>query len=618
MEFVVLPDHPATGEIVARLPAWPQTKVLPHDSGRPWLVGRWSDENFVWAAEGRNRLALFGDTTAEAAELANHLRQVRVTTDLDSFARSVPGCFHMVSSLDGRIRVQGSVSTACQFFYGSVSGITVAAERPQTIAELIGLGVDEELMALQMLAPFGPPWPLSGRCVWRGVESLPGGYCLEIGRDAIGRARRWWTAPDPEIPLGSGVAALRQALIAAVDSRTCRGAASADLSGGMDSSSLCFLATRHGRPLTTVHYASLDPSNDDERWADHCSALMPTARHVRVRPGEAPVVYAELENPDPDPDTEAPLSFIRRAITEHLARLVAGQGATKHIRGTGGDELFQPSTMCLHALVRQHPLASVPQIRATKSMLRWTWGTTIRNLLSTSSYPGWLATCAGRLTVERRWGKEVDWEIAARMPPWATPDAVDSVRRLLADAASQRPHPLAALPVHHEMLRLTQVNGTMIRRSSRIGARFGVSFQAPYLDDQVLEAAMSIRLVDRMLVGQAKPVLAAAMLGITPDDLLARKNKGDASPELYAGLRRYHRELRELCDDSYLVRMGLADHDTLRAVVLGLHADSRPLMPFESTFACELWLRSLSDAARPAVYRTAQPIRIPASPNEGA
>jgi asparagine synthase (glutamine-hydrolysing) len=154
--------------------------------------------------------------------------------------------------------------------------------------------------------------------------------------------------------------------------------------------------------------------------------------------------------------------------------------------------------------------------------------------------------------------------------------------------------------VQHEMLRLTQINGWAMRRNSRITSQFGVSLQAPFLDDRVLEAALSIRLEDRMTVGRFKPVLAATMRGIAPDSLLDRKTKGDASAELYAGLRHHRRELLELWDNSLLVQMGLVDADALRTLFLDLHPTTRPLVPLDPTLACEAWLRSLPISARPA------------------
>ncbi|MER8073077.1 asparagine synthase-related protein [Streptomyces sp. NPDC094034] len=613
MGFVILPDYSEGRRAVALLPGAARTRELTHASGRPWIVGHWDDKDIVLASAGKSRLALFGVTTATAARLAKRLGAVRTLYDLDTLVRSLPGCFHLIASVDGQVRAQGTVSNACQIFYGAVAGVTVAADGPRTLASMTGAGVDEELLALQLLAPFGPPWPLNSRSVWRGVRTLPPGSCLEMRQEGAS-VRTYWTPPDPEVPVAEGAAAIRTALENAVEARTARGGTiSADLSGGKDSTSLCFLAARHDAPLVTVHLRSSDAANEDHAWATRCAAQLPGARHLTIPMSDTPGLYSESAMAA-DQDADAPLSFVRRPMMEHLARLVSGHGSTLHLQGMGSDELFLPSALSLHGLVRRHPLGAMRQVRAMKSMRRWSWATTARNLLHSESYPRWLRRAADGIAAERAWGTSIDWEVAPKMPPWATADAVDVARRMIRRAAEEHAEPLAALPVHHEMLRLTQVNGTAIRASSRIGARYGMSFQAPYVDDQVLTAAMSVRLADRLVPGQVKPVLAAAMRGIAPDDLLDRKSKGDASPELYIGLRRHRRRLLELFDDSRMARLGLVEPDGIRTVLRGLHADARPVMPFDPTLLTELWLRSVGTGPDVSATSTSS---VPSAPVQG-
>ncbi|MFD5114522.1 asparagine synthase-related protein [Streptomyces sp. NPDC058391] len=600
MVFVILPDQPAGTAIEARLPDSEKTHLLSHASGRPWIAGNWSERDVVAASAGDNAVAVFGSPTVSAERLAGKIGAVRTVHDMDVLARSLPGCFHLIVSIGGRVGARGSLSTARQIFHGSVDGVTVAADRPQAVAALTGAGVDEELLALQLLTPYGPPWPLNDRCVWRGVRALTLGHRLEIGRDGRSRTARSWTPPAAEVPLTAGRAVLRQALETAVDARTAGGGiVSADLSGGKDSTSLCFLAARSDVPLVTVHLESSDPANEDRIWAARSREKLPKAQHLIVPMESTPGKFAESTTQHGE-DIESPTSLVCRPMLEHVAQLVSSHGSAVHLQGIGSDELFLPSVMSTHALARSRPLGAFRNVRELKSMRRWTWLTTARNLLRGPTYPQWLGTVADTITADRAWGAEVDWEIAPRMPPWATADAVDAVRRLLREAAAESPEPLAPLPVHHEMLRLTQINGGAVRGTARIGERYGVSFQAPFMDDRVIEAAMSIRLEDRTEPERVKPVLAAALRGVVPDDLLDRRSKADASPELYIGLRRHRRRLTELFDDSYLARLGLVDVDGIRTVVGGLHMDVRPLAPLERTLANERWLRSLPSAARPA------------------
>ncbi|WP_405922383.1 asparagine synthase-related protein [Streptomyces sp. NBC_00868] len=583
--------------------------MIEHHSGRPWIVGCWNEEDLVVTAVGPHRVALLGRTTADAALLTRQVRDVRSVRDLDHLAATAAGSFHLVASIDGEVRVQGTVSTACQTYYATVAGVTLAADRPQALADRIGASIDEDQVALALLSPFGPPWPLSERSLWRGVCSPAAGHCLEIGRDGTGRTRQWWTAPEPYRPLGNGDT-IRQALTEAVASCTAgQEVVSADMSGGLDSTSLCFLADadRHDAHLVTVHYQALGRSDDDRYWTQ-AEAALPGARHLLVGAGQAPDWYAPLTHAVHD--REGPLTFVRtRATIEHSARLAAAHGSRRHLQGLNGDELFHPSLMALHALARRQPLTALPHLRALRSMRRWSLTTTGRTFASSPSYAQWLAACSNTLTEGHDRGTGADWEPLPKLPPWATPHAAATVRRHILDALAATPQPLAALPVQHEMIRLNRVNGNATRRSSHIGAHTGVTFHAPFTDDRVLEAILSVRLEDRVALGQFKPMLGTALRGIVPAGLLSRTTKADASAELYAGVRRRRGELLKLMDDSHLVRMGLVDASILRTVLRGLHADTRPLMPLDSTLACELWLRSLSpaDTAR----TTAVPVPSP-------
>ena len=79
------------------------------------------------------------------------------------------------------------------------------------------------------------------------------------------------------------------------------------------------------------------------------------------------------------------------------------------------------------------------------------------------SATGW-APGSDELADERAWNSGAYWEVAPKMPPWATADAASSRPPSVARGLAAGPEPLAALPVQHEMIWITQVNGTMMRR----------------------------------------------------------------------------------------------------------------------------------------------------------
>ncbi|MDJ1134869.1 asparagine synthase-related protein [Streptomyces iconiensis] len=536
-----------------------------------------------------------GCTRVDHAQLRRAVERVHSLRDFDAIIRALPGAVHAIASVDGRVRAQGSVSLTRQIHYARVEGVTVASDGVDVLADLIGSGICAEHLAQQLLAPI-VPWPLSTRPLWRGVESLPGDAYLQLDPDSAPRTTRWWTPPEPSLPLAAGAEALRSALVEAVAARTHSGGTlSADLSGGMDSTSLCFLIGDSGPAhLVTNRVGGMDPAHDDAPWALEAAALLPRAEHLVSAPDALPHWYAGLA--DRVEDQEGPDPIVR-ASSRQLAQidLVAGRGSTRHLTGHGGDELFSALPAYLHSMVRSNPVAAVPHIRATAAMARWKRVPTLRALWSNASFGESLVGLADSLTARiSSAGPDFGWGVGVRMPAWASADALDLVRQALRSCATVQP--LAPQRGQHAVLEQVRACGSMMRRVDRLTARRGVTWHAPYVDDRVVEAAMSIRLADRAVTSSYKPPLAAAMRGTVPARILGRSTKAEFSAEAYAGLRRHKHELAALCDDLELARLGLVDAGGLRKAVLGLHPGALTMIPLDGTLACESWLRSVPAA----------------------
>ena len=163
-----------------------------------------------------------------------------------------------MASVGGKVRVQGTVTGIRRVFTASVAGTAVAADRADVLAALLGARLDERRLALHLLHPhlLHPLAGLPG--LVRGVDVLPGDSYVLL---ADGRARtvRWWSPPEPELPLAEGAARLREAMTAAVDLRVAgRDLVSCDL-GGLDSTAVCALAARRGGTVAAYTAASPDP-----------------------------------------------------------------------------------------------------------------------------------------------------------------------------------------------------------------------------------------------------------------------------------------------------------------------------------------------------------------------
>ncbi|MFI6981041.1 asparagine synthase-related protein [Embleya sp. NPDC050154] len=595
MDFLILPDVSVPASITIGNAGQPPLRCIAHASARPWLVGHWADEDVTVLVAGTRRLVVFGRTRLDIDAATRELARARSPHDLDALARTLPGSIHLLASIDGRIRAQGALSGTRQIFHTRFAGVTVAADSPRRLAHLVGAPLDRDVLALRLATP-GAPWPLSTRTMWTGIDQLDAGCRLDIDTRGTRSTVRWWQPPAAEVPLPRAADTVRAAIRDAVAVRTAAGrTVSADLSGGLDSTGLCFVAAAGEGTLLTHHWQPVDAANDDTTWAERAAALLPAARHRVGGPADGPGWLDEVTDPGIVDGAHGPLPWSRNlARMEHVARDSAARGATVHLMGVGGDELFSVTPTHLRTLLRTHPLTGLPAVLRCRSLNRWGLLPTLRGLTDNGSFADALLAGARDLRAPAPRPSQVfmGWAPHPRLPTWASASAATSVHRLLIDAAADDPLPLHADRDRHQILEGVLHGGAAIRGMGAVLSRFGIELAAPYLDDRVVEAALSVRTRDRMSRGGFKPVLTTALRGLVPDELLARRDKGDFSAEFHAGVEHNRRRLAELCEDLRLARLGLVDAGALRAALLGPKPDTAALAPFENTLACESWLRS--------------------------
>ncbi|MFI8943592.1 lasso peptide isopeptide bond-forming cyclase [Streptomyces syringium] len=590
--FVVLPD---CADALAAARSFPRTdsRTLAHASGRPWLIGRWSDQEIVTARAGRAAITVVGCCPVRPAELERHAARMRDLTELDTLARRLPGSFHLVATLDGRLRVQGTASGLRLVFHAVVGGVHTAATRADVLAAAIGSGLDEEQLAARLMWPV--PYPLSETSLWRDVTAVPPEEALVIAPDGrTARRSRWWTPPEPTRSLAEGAPRVRQALSEAVRARTGEGGVvSCDLSGGLDSTSVCFLAAASPARVVASTWPGRDPADTDLYWARKAAGFLPDVDHVVWDPDEAPLVYTDLLGID-DLMDEPSIGVMDRARALHHLPGLARRGSRLHLTGIGGDHVAWCSEAYYHRLIRTRPLFALRQLRGFRTLFQWSLRDTARVLTDSRPYGRWLASAGKRLRDPLPPGASgaLGWGTPPRLFDWVTPEAAHTVTRVLR-AAAQEAGPLHPDRGMHGDLEQIRLCTRIVRQWDRMAARAGVPMASPFFDDRVIEECLAVDPAERVTPWTYKPLLATAMRGVVPDVCLERSNKAHASMDASNGLREHRGDLMALWEDSHLARRGLVDAGTLRALA------QRPSTPglqdaiLYSTIACEVWLRNL-------------------------
>ncbi|MEU9121140.1 lasso peptide isopeptide bond-forming cyclase [Streptomyces sp. NPDC048506] len=594
--FLVLPDTPdeAVEKIVAK--ARPHAlQVISHPSDRPWLLGRWPEGALTVGGAGDARVAVLGEhavTTAEATRAAETVLTTGSPDVLDRFAAAWPGSFHLLArSADASLRVQGGVVGVRRVFHARAGSTAVACDRADVLAELLGTHLDEERLALQLLA-MGLTYPLNTVPPWRGVDTVPVGHQLTVGPDGPARTRRWWTPPEPDVPLHEGAARFAAALTTAVDVRTRgRSFVTCDL-GGLDSTAVCCAAVAGGAKVVAYTVALHDPLADDTVWARRTVEALGVVEHHVLEADHVPLTFEGLDTVDELLDAPSAMA-VDHSRRMSVVRAAAERGSGLHLTGIGGDELLSGGAARLHHMVRTRPRTALRHLRGYRAKYRWSRRRMVGQLVDRRSYSTWLKQVATDLG-EPPSSADVpvlQWAEPARMPHWTTPEAVAAVRRQILAAA---PVTEALAPDHgaHRELATMEAISRFVRHMGQLAGPWGIVCSAPYYDTQVVEAALAIRPWERITPWRYKPLIVEAMRGIVPEVSRARATKANASLEEEVGLREHRVRLLALCEDSRLERLGLIDTAVLRDWCrrpLDVETESALL---HTTVACELWLRA--------------------------
>ncbi|RSM98697.1 asparagine synthase [Nonomuraea sp. WAC 01424] len=586
-EFAVLPDSAAGEALAGTLNG---VVILGYASGRPCLLAA-STGGIVHAEAGQARLAVIGTCPVTAGRLRRMAARLTCLADADAVAAALPGSFHLVAVVGGRVRVQGTASGTRRVYYARAGGAVVASGRAAVPAALTRAPVDQRALAarLLMIVP-----PVLAEPLWEGVAVVPPGEAAHLDADGV-RLRSWWRAPEPEVPLEEGAPAVRAALEEAVAARIGTGSVvAADLSGGLDSTPVSFLAAaaagERSAKLITFVLAVDDPEHDDPAWAERARAHLP-GEHEVARPDDVPKWFADAARAVPGLDE--PTRWLR-ALARELASsaLLGGRGAAVRLTGHGGDEVTLLPDCYLHDLARRHPAALWPHLREQRSRARWPLRACVRALADRRPYAAWLADQAATLGAPLpRFLPDFGWEQPLRLPGWTTEAAADAVREALAGCSAE---PYSPLRAQHQSLSSVRSIAAAVDGVRVLTGRVGAAVHAPYLDDHVVAACLAVRLDQRAAPGAYKPLTRAAMRPVMPAECLGRSTKGEFSADIYQGLRRHRDQLLALLDGSLLVERGLADAATLRRACVRTPAEGGPgVLALDVFIAAENWLRAL-------------------------
>lgn len=590
--FVALPPTVPGFLNTARLPQ-NQSQPINYPSGAPLLRGMWAAGEVMTARTRRVVLAVVGTTDLTQGSLDSAATSLRSVDDIDSFVHRLRGSAHVIAWDGDTLRIQGTAGGLRRVYLAQIDGVPVAGDSARIVASAAGAEVSIEAVTTRLLSPL--PYPVNELSMWTGVEAVPPGSYLSVKGDRA-TIRTWWAPPSARTSIEVGASVLQDAVYDAVALRARSGRRiSCELSGGLDSTSILFLAslTNSSPDAVSAHTAiPHDPICDDPEWARRAATYLPAVEHDELQPSDFPYLFDDIDIASTLPLDEPSFTVVSNAKVRALARRAVDKGAYEHFTGHGGDFVFTSVPTYYHQTVLHQPRRTARALHGFAALYGWSRVKMLGQLLDRRTYRQWFADIVDLGTSDDRQTPPLAWGARPEVASWITDAGTELVRDVL------RTHSTNVSPLSNS--RGTHVELNSLRDGTRqfaaISACYltsGVTPHAPLFDDKVVEAAIAITPTERITPWQYKPLLTASMRGIVPDSLLSRTTKSEGSSDIFLGLKSNLTDLTDLWEDSRLARHGLVDADVLRQICAQppqSNFDDGALM---EVVASEVWLRSI-------------------------
>ena len=344
--------------------------VVPHRSGRPWIVGNWQNQKPKAIETKNGRVCLIGDYCFAQDQTEERLKYCP-HEDYGRIISNISGCFHFIASTNGNVLASAPISGVLRLFYSRVYDVNIASNSSLLLSKLNNSTINLRTIATKLLSP-APPFHIENKSVWNGIKSLNEANWLHLDGSGVVRETKRWNRPEASISVVEGGNQLRQELSNAIGCRvTGIEMVSSDLSGGLDSTPICFIANQLTDNLLLFTAGTKNSLDSDFRWANYAAAQLPECKHEIVLSEQFPTPYSKIDDfscPDLDEPFHGMPMWHRIAFT---AERLKQRGSTTHFSGHGGDEVLLPPVEHLFEIGSKNVLKQILALLKYRSISRW-------------------------------------------------------------------------------------------------------------------------------------------------------------------------------------------------------------------------------------------------------
>lgn len=371
----------------------------------------------------------------------------------------------------------------------------------------------------------------------------------------------------------------------------------ADMSGGLDSTSIVFMADqifadggKRGNQLSTVSYLYSEVDDSDEakyiRYAEKKRGLP----NLYIYSGD---LYMKFKSPEEYFQSQPSNALCSNKLTDPIGNRMADAGARVRLSGLGGDQILwsvpDPSPHLTDLLRKFSVLQLGRQLVTWSSELK-------RPYLQILWQYALLPMLSGNLKVGEH--------NPITPPAWLHRTFANKVqlkeRGIISDDHFEFRCPSKRIRFRHLQY--------IIHVSALGHYRNIVSTELayPFMDRRLVEFALSLPFNQLLRPGETRSIQRRALRGIVPLKILQRYYKGGADHSLQKSFAREWPKIEPLLNKARVSARGYVNDASLRsALAQARHGSEVSMMHILQTLSLELWLRSLECRNLPILTRTA-------------
>ena len=265
-------------------------------------------------------------------------------------------------------------------------------------------------------------------------------------------------------------------------------------------------------------------------------------------------------------------------------------GPHVHFTGLGGDELFAPLPTLPWSLMRKRGIGAPRMAIRYCLNYRIPLRRGIPGLLSTTPYGEWLSREFHELAAHGTTRKdELAWSGHFAFPSYMSERGKNLALDLPFDPSGIQP--LNRDRTVHQALESLLMQASITQQLGDVFSDSGPKWTSPFLDPQVIHAALALPMGMQRHASLNKPMLYKAMRGLMPREIFARATKGEYSSDAYTSISRQKDQMERDLTGGALADLGIIDVNVLREKFSLKLLSSEFLFELQELASIERWAR---------------------------